>query len=81
MSKFRQLHLPRLLRKETSYPDTTPRFDCDKLVVRDRIGQGAFGDVYTADYRAPGKNTEDTVVIKKLGVYINQQSSLIVATK
>lgn len=66
MSKFRQLHLPQLLRKETSYPDTTPRFDCDKLVVRDRIGQGAFGDVYTADYRAPGKNTEDTVVIKKL---------------
>ena len=34
-------------------------------MVKDRIGQGAFGDVYTTDYRAPGKITTETVVIKK----------------
>ena len=35
-------------------------------MVKDRIGQGAFGEVYTTDYRAPGKITKETVVIKKM---------------
>ena len=35
-------------------------------MVKDRIGQGVFGDVYTTDYRAPGKITTETVVIKKM---------------
>lgn len=58
--------MPQLLRKETYHDDTIPRFKCNKLVVKDRIGQGAFGDVYTTDYRAPGKITTETVVIKKM---------------
>ena len=34
-------------------------------MVKDRIGQGTFGDASTTDYRAPGKITTETVVIKK----------------
>ena len=66
MSNFGRFHLPQLLRKETHQDDTIPRFECNKLVVKDRIGQGAFKDVYTTDYRAPGKITTETVVIKKM---------------
>lgn len=66
MSTFGRFHLPQLLRKETHQDDTIPRFECNKLVVKDRIGQGAFKDVYTTDYRAPGKITTETVVIKKM---------------
>lgn len=66
MSNFRQFHLPQLLRKETSHDDAISRFECKKLMVKDRIGQGAFGDVYTTDYRAPGKIITETVVIKNM---------------
>ena len=58
MSKFRKFGLPRLL-------DGIPRFDCNKLVIKDRIGHGAFGDVFTANYQAPGKDSKETVVVKK----------------
>ena len=57
--------LPQLLRKETSHDDAIPRFECNKLMVKDHIGQGAFGDVYTTSYRAPGEINIETVVIKK----------------
>ena len=32
----------------------------------DRIGHGAFGDVFTANYQAPGKDSKETVVVKKM---------------
>ena len=35
-------------------------------MVKDRIGQGAFGDVYNTDYRALGEITTETVIIKKM---------------
>ena len=54
MSNFRRFRLPQLLIKETHHDDTIPRFECNKLVVKDRIGQGAFGDLYTMDYRGGG---------------------------
>lgn len=66
MSNLRQFHLPQLLRKETSHDDAIPRFECNKLMVMDGIGQGAFGDVYTTDYRAPGKIITETVIIKNV---------------
>ena len=46
--------------------DGIPRFDCNKLVIKDRIGHGAFGDVFTADYQAPGEDSKETVVLKKM---------------
>jgi len=42
-----------------------PRFDCNALAVKERLGQGSFGDVYTVDYKGPGKVIE-TVVVKKV---------------
>ena len=39
---------------------------CNKLLPKDRIGHGSFGDVYTTDYQAPGTTTSETVVIKEL---------------
>ncbi|RMX51847.1 hypothetical protein pdam_00025147 [Pocillopora damicornis] len=46
--------------------DRIARFDCNKLLPKDRIGHGSFGDVYTTDYQAPGTTTSETVVIKEL---------------
>lgn len=74
MSKFRKFGLPRLLdgtspgqpKPKVEGSDGIPRFDCNKLVIKDRIGHGAFGDVFTADYQAPGKDSKETVVIKKM---------------
>lgn len=40
MSNFRQFHLPHLKRTKTSYNDAIPRFDYNKLLVKDRIDQG-----------------------------------------
>lgn len=75
MSKFRKFGLPRLLdgtsrgqpKPKDEGSDGIPRFDCNKLVIKDRIGHGAFGDVFTADYQAPDcKDSKETVVIKKM---------------
>ena len=66
MSNFYRFCLPQLLRKETHHDDTIPPFKCNKLVVKDHIGLGAFGDAYTKDYQTPGKITTETVVRKKL---------------
>ena len=33
--------------------------------IKERLGQGSFGDVYIVDYEAPGKVAE-TVVVKKI---------------
>ena len=70
MLKFQKLGLPRLLEgKSPGIPkpkdDGTPQFDCNQRTIKDRIGHGAFGDVFTADYQAPGKDSSETVVIKK----------------
>ena len=48
-----------------------PRFDCNALAVKEWLGQGSFGDVYTVDYEAPGKVIE-TVVVKKVLPALNQ---------
>ena len=67
MSNFRKFVLPRLLTKRPDpCNDGIARFDCNKLSLKDRIGHGSFGDVYTADYQAPGTTTTETVVIKKM---------------
>ncbi|KAK2554052.1 hypothetical protein P5673_024394 [Acropora cervicornis] len=42
------------------------RFDCNKLLLEDRIGHRLFGNVYTADYQAPGTTTTEMVVVMKM---------------
>ena len=49
-----------------------PRFDCNALAVKERLGQGSFGDVYTVDYKGPGKVIE-TVVVKKVLAALDQE--------
>jgi len=36
-----------------------PEFDCGQLQIKERIGQGSFGEVYSTVYKT------ETVVIKK----------------
>lgn len=42
-----------------------PVFDCSQLQVKDRIGRGSFGEVYTTEFKDPGQHATQTVVIKK----------------
>ena len=46
--------------------------DCNALAVREWLGQGSFGDVYTVDYQALGKVIE-TVVVKKVLPALDQE--------
>ena len=46
--------------------------DCNALAVKEWLGQGSFGDVYTVDYEAPGKVIE-TVVVKKVLPALDQE--------
>ena len=69
MSVFRRFKLPQLLRKHKSDGNSIvdiPGFDCNALAVKERLGQGSFGDVYTVDYKGPGKVIETEVVKKVL---------------
>ena len=60
MSNFRKFVLPRLLTKRPDpCNDGIARFDCNKLSLKDRIGHGSFGDIYTADYQVPGTTTTE----------------------
>ena len=49
-----------------------PHFDCNALAVKEWLGQGSFGDVYTVDYEATGKVIE-TVVVKKVLPALDQE--------
>ena len=40
--------------------------------MKEWLGQGSFGDVYTVDYEAPGKVIE-TVVVKKVLPALDQE--------
>ena len=42
-----------------------PQFDLNKLVVKERLGQGSFSNVFTAMFKAPGSEETETVVVKK----------------
>ena len=79
MSVFRRFKLPQLLRKQKSDENSIvniPRFDCNALAVKERLGQGSFGDVYTVDYKAPGKVME-TVVVKKVLPALDQAEKIV----
>ena len=69
MSLFPSFKLPQLLRKsspESEICGDVPRFKCSELPVKQRIGQGSFGDVYTSEYKGSEDTKCQTVVIKKM---------------
>ena len=76
MSVFRKFKLPQLLR--TGSPgseigEDIPRFKCSELPIKQRIGQGSFGDVYTTEYKSPGDTKCHTVVVKKMLQVLDQE--------
>ena len=76
MSFFRKFKLPQLVRRgksEHEIAESIPRFNCNGLAVKQRIGQGAFGDVYTTDYKGPGDASCETVVVKKMLQVLDQE--------
>ena len=73
MSVFRKFKLPQLLRKGGSeIGEEIPRFKCGELPIKQRIGQGSFGDVYTTEYRGAGDTKCHTVVVKKMLQVLDQ---------
>ena len=76
MALFQKFKLPQLTSKAKSgnYIDAKiQRFDCNKLPVKERIGQEAFGDVYTTEYRFSGDTTTTKVVVKKMLQVLDQE--------
>ena len=67
MSFFRNFKLPQFLQTQQSSAESIANikvFDCNALQVKKRLGQGAFGDVYTMEYGMGGN--AKTVVVKKM---------------
>ena len=76
MAFFPKFKLPQLASKEkfVNYIDAKIlRFDCNKLPVKERIGEGAYGNLYTTNYRFPGDTTTTTVVVKKMLQVLDQE--------
>ncbi len=42
--------------------------------MKERLGTGAYGDVYTTDYRLPGDTSTTTVVVKKMLQVLDQEA-------
>ena len=64
MSSYRKFKLPQLLQK--GYPDdkisrNIQRLDCNEFPDKEIIGQGAFRDVYTTEYKGPGGAKCETI--------------------
>lgn len=72
MANFRKFRLPQLLQRSTETVKI-PQFDFNKLVVKERISQGSFGDVFTAMFKAPGSEETETVVVKKIIYVLDQE--------
>ena len=72
MANFCKFKLPQLPRRSTETVNI-PQFDFNKLVVKERIGQGSFGDVFTATFKTPGCEETETVVVKKMINVLDQE--------
>ena len=76
MSTSLGFKLPQLLRKKSSgieFCEAIPRFKCSELPVKQRIGQGSFGDVYTTEFKSSKDTKCQTVVIKKMLQVLDQE--------
>ena len=74
MSK--QFQLPVFRNRNASIVQGVPVFDVDKLEVKDRIGHGSFGEVFTAKYAAPNQTAQTVVVKKPLQALDSEERSL-----
>ena len=66
MAAFKLPSVPLFKQNLCSPSINIPSFDCNSYPVVERIGNGSFGDVYTTKYQAPGSNSMETVVVKKM---------------
>ena len=76
MSVFRKFKLPQLILRGSpgsEIAEEIPRFKCSDLPVKQRIGQGSFGDVYTTEYKSAGDTKCQTVVVKKMLQVLDQE--------
>ena len=74
MALFQKFKLPQFASKGKfgNYIDAKVLcFNCNKLP--ERIGKGAYGDVYTTEYRLPRDTTTTTVVVKKMLQVLDQE--------
>ena len=54
-----------------------PIFDVGRVGIKDRIGQGSFGEVFTTNFNFTGKSAVETVVVKKaLGALDGEEKKL-----
>lgn len=72
-----QFKLPVFRNRNASAIQGVPTFDIGGVKVKDRIGQGSFGEVFTTDYRFPSEQAAETVVVKKvIGVLDGEERKL-----
>ena len=79
MSMFPSFKLPQLLRKSLPVSEIfedVPRLKCSELPVKQRIGQGSFGDVNTSEYKGSEDTKCQTVVIKKMLQVLDKEEKL-----
>ena len=65
---FSKFQVPPIFKKAQSSTESIANikvFDCNSLQVKKRLGQAAFGDVYTTEFPGTVGNVE-TVVVKKM---------------
>ena len=60
-----QFKLPVFRNRNAISIQGVPVFDANQLKVKRKIGQGSFGEVYTAEYMEPRQLSTQTVVVKK----------------
>jgi len=66
---FPRIKLPEVLRKSSrgsEICEDVSCFKCSELPVKQRIGQGSCGDVYTSECKGSEDTKCKTVVIKKM---------------
>ena len=79
MSNFRKFKFPQMLRKaKPAETDSIRRFKLNKLCLKEPIGHGSFRYVYTAEFKTPGNDKTETVVVKKM---VNALSEGIITTE
>ena len=70
MSIFTKFKLPKLSgldgKSDSAVDENIPRFKCDDLPLKHRLGRGSFGDVYTTVYNS------ETAVMKKMIQVLDQ---------
>ena len=71
-----QFKLPIFRNRNVSTIQGVPTFDVRHVKVKDRIGNGSFGEVFTADYSLSERAAETIVVKKAIGALDGEEKKL-----